>query len=87
MKYNQIKRQRLIKICPHLYMNDDYEVSVYVDGNITVKRDLNLVIEDMQKENGDFEICIPKHPVRYCIYKEEKAVLLYKKDTKEITNP
>lgn len=85
--YNQIKRQRLIKICPHKYVDGDYEVSVYVDANIQIKKNLNDVIEDMKRESGDFEICIPKHPVRKCIYREEKTVVIVKKDVKEVTEP
>lgn len=86
---SQIKKQRVVKIAPHQYIPDynEYEVSVYVDASVLIKTDLNTFINSLIEENNDFEICITKHPIRNCIYKEEKTVVAVKKDVKEITEP
>ena len=81
-----VKRQRILKIQPHLYL-EDYEVCIYVDGTITINVDLNQAIEDMKKECGDFEICIPVHPMRRCIYREGRIVTIIKKDVEDIVKP
>ena len=81
---NTIKKQRYVKINPHLLLSE-YELSIWVDGNIEIKGDLNEFI----KENANDTDCIfvPEHPVRNCIYSEEKAVLSLRKDVKENTSP
>ena len=30
---NNVKKQRIVKICPHRYLKD-YDISIWVDGNI-----------------------------------------------------
>lgn len=37
---SDVKKQRIIKICPHRYLAE-YDVSIWVDGNIQVKNDLD----------------------------------------------
>lgn len=77
-KFTNVKKQRLIKICPNKYL-PQYDECIWVDGNITIQCDLNKFVRD--NCNGDF--CVPKHPQRNCIYEECDAVESYKKDTHE----
>ena len=81
---SQLKKQRYVKINPHKTLKD-YDISIYVDGNITIKGDLNKFINGVMKENCS--IYVPKHPVRQCIYDEAEAVIRIRKDKSEIVNP
>lgn len=81
---SQVKKQRYVKINPHKLLSD-YELSIWVDGNVEIKGDLNELIDNIKDEN--ISIYVPQHPQRNCIYKEANAVLLLKKDVKEIVNP
>lgn len=81
---SKIKQQRYIKINPHKFF-PEYEISIWVDGNMTLKGDLNEFVNSTL--TGDTSIYVPQHPSRNCIYKESKAVLGMKKDSKEIVNP
>lgn len=86
---SQIKKQRVVKIAPHQYIDDykDYEVSVYVDCSILIKTDLNRFVDGLKTEYGEYKMAVTIHPVRKCIYKEQKTVVAVKKDTEEITKP
>ena len=77
----QTKRARCLKILPNLFL-EEYEFSVWVDGNIQVIGDINKLVE----ENKKFYFSIPKHPDRICVYEESRAVISLKKDTEEIVN-
>lgn len=77
-KLSDVKKQRLIKICPHKYL-PQYDECLWVDGNITIQCDLNNFVRN--NCNGDF--CISKHSQRNCIYDECTAVEKLKKDTHE----
>ena len=76
----QIKKQRCIKINPHKYLSE-YDLSIWVDGNVTINGDLNELVSEVV--NDDCSIYIPKHPSRDCIYNEASIVISIKKDTKE----
>lgn len=78
-KLTNYKLQRYIKMHPHEYFKD-YDISIYVDANITIKTDLNKFIDGLDFDN--YNIFIFKHPVRTCIYKEAQACVLYKKEKK-----
>ena len=77
----QVKKQRYIKLNPHKILSE-YDLSVWVDGNVEVKGNLNeLLISD------DYSIFVPTHPSRKCLYAESKAVLSMRKDKKENVEP
>ena len=80
----QVKKQRFIKTHPHLVLKD-YDYSIWVDGNMEIVGGMNDFIKNIDVK--DASIFIPKHPVRKCIYAEERAVISMKKDKSEITNP
>lgn len=74
---NQVKRQRIMKIQPYLFI--DYDVCLWVDGNMRIKKDLNKFYE---KFKGSQFVVAP-HPDRDCIYDEADAIVRYRKDTKQ----
>lgn len=81
---DNIRKQRCIKINPHKYL-PEYEFSVWVDGNIDIKADINEYL----KENGvnnNISLYVGEHPKRNCIYKEALACIRLKKDSKEVIN-
>ena len=60
----------------------EYDISLWVDGNFVINCDIEkdfLSKYDLNK----FSLYTNKHPLRDCIYDEAKAILGYKKDTKE----
>lgn len=79
---SQVKKQRFVKTHPHLLLSD-YDISIWVDGNVELKNDLNDFIE--QNDENDCYVFVPEHPSRKCIYDEERAVISMKKDIKENT--
>ena len=81
---SQVKKQRYVKINPHLLLSE-YDVSIWVDGNVTIKSDLNSFIDKFLTD--ECSIYVPKHPSRNCIYAESKAVISMNKDTKENVIP
>ena len=80
---SQVKKQRYVKINAHKVLSE-YDLSIWVDGNVELKDDLNEFIKETLVD--DCSIYVPKHPVRKCIYAEAKVVISMKKDTKENVN-
>lgn len=78
---SQVKKQRCIKINPHIFL-DEYDFSMWVDGNIQIVGDVNDYVEKHIKSE-DCTIFIPKHPQRNCIYEEAEACIKLHKDTQE----
>ena len=77
---SQIKKQRYIKINADKVVGK-YDLSIWVDGNVSLIGDLNELLE--QTLEDDCSIYIPNHPQRNCIYDEANMVIRIKKDTKE----
>lgn len=61
---------RYIKIFPNKFFND-YEWSIYVDGNLRILGDLTVLVKEME-EKGE-RIGCPKHPDRSNIREEISA--------------
>ncbi|KKO54343.1 glycosyl transferase family 2 [Paenibacillus sp. DMB20] len=74
------RQARWVKIMPHLFFQD-YEHSVWVDGNIRVIGDIDAFIE---KYSSPFPSAFYKHSLRNCIYKEAEACITLKKDKKDV---
>jgi hypothetical protein len=81
---SQVKKQRYVKINPHKLLKE-YDLSIWVDGCVTLKGDLNELLDKTLKE--DYSIYIPKHPNRNCIYTEAIVVVKMRKDKKENVDP
>ena len=82
LKYlSLVKQQRIIKICPHRYLSD-YDISIWIDGNIRICNSLNDFISQYDLNKIPFYTRI--HPHRNCIYTEAKKVIDIKKDSTDI---
>lgn len=81
---SQVKKQRYVKINPHKVLSE-YDLSIWVDGCVSIKGDLNKFIG--QNIKSDCSIYVPKHPSRDCIYDEATIVIRMKKDNAENVNP
>ena len=74
---------RKYKILPHLFLNE-YEWSLYLDANIAI---LKNPFELANKYLVKYEMALPKHFARNCIYEEAKeCVTLGKAKYKEVKN-
>ena len=74
---------RKIKILGHEIINNNYDISVWIDGAAS----LNLKITDFLNNECDFknyELFCFRHSVRDCIYQEAKACIQLMKDNPEI---
>ena len=84
LKYlSNVKKQRIIKICPHRYLKE-YDISIWVDGNLEIQRDLVGFIEQYDLDKCPFYVRV--HPCRRCVYAEAKACIRLHKDTEENIN-
>lgn len=82
---SNVKKQRIIKICPHKYLKE-YDMSVWVDASVKLTSSVSSYVNDKcKKENG--HIFIPQHPNRSCIYDEASVCIKCKKDTSDNINP
>lgn len=80
-----IKQQRFIKINPHLFFKE-YELSIWVDGNVSLKGNLNDFIKEHINKDG-VSVYVPTHPSRKCAYDEAKAVIAMRKDHADVVEP
>lgn len=81
---SQVKKQRIVKICPHRYLSD-YDVSIWVDGNLDIKADLNEFIADYDLDK--YHLYSRIHSIRNCVYAEAKEIILLHKDIAENIDP
>jgi hypothetical protein len=82
--FSEVKRQRLVKILPHRFLHE-YEVSLWVDGNIEILCDVSEYLKTL--DFGKYSFYTRKHPVRDCIYAEAEVVLKFKKDVPAVVCP
>lgn len=68
---SQQEKSRFFKMHPELLFKD-YDYSIYIDGNITIRQDLTPIIAAMENKGKIF--CLHRHSARDCIYEEGKAV-------------
>ena len=76
--FSKVKQQRLLKILPHKYLNN-YDISIWVDGNIQVRCDIEKYLLNINFDKYCFYT--RKHPSRNCIYEEGNSVIRYRKDS------
>jgi GT2 family glycosyltransferase len=72
-----VRVARFVKTHPHLLLQD-YDIAIWVDGNILIRNDLQSYIDKI-KDNGTSAGFIV-HPLRNCIYEEADACLRLNKD-------
>ncbi|MCI8672351.1 MAG: DUF616 domain-containing protein [Lachnospiraceae bacterium] len=68
-----IKKNRFIKMHPHLLF-PDYNYSIYIDGNVIVKKDITFFVKDSISGISAF-----MHPKRNCIYYEAITVVNFRR--------
>ena len=78
---NIIKKQRFIKLHPHLFFKN-YDLSIYIDTTFIIIGDIIEFLERLLTPK--FNIYIFEHPRRNCIYSEISAVIKCKKEKKNI---
>ncbi len=81
LKLSPAKIERYVKINPHKCLSLKYNFSFYIDGNVIIKNDINLFMNKIKKQLGNFMFYIPKHPVRICLFEEMKVVVENKIDS------
>lgn len=86
-KLSPSKQNRYLKINAHKYLPSIYNFSIYIDGNVIIINDINLLLKQINSKYGNFKFYIPIHPDRNCIYAESKIVLKLKKDKYKNVNP
>ena len=79
-----VKRQRVVKICPHRYL-PEYGTTLWVDGNVRVDKDVRAFAARF--DLGAFPLYTRPHPSRDCVYEEAAAVLSMRKDSPEVVGP
>ncbi|KKS22834.1 MAG: hypothetical protein UU81_C0047G0006 [Microgenomates group bacterium GW2011_GWC1_41_8] len=65
------RSNRRIKMLAHEYF-PEYEYSVYIDGNVLIKGDVNELIRDYL---SDANMALYRHDSRDCIYAEAEAII------------
>jgi len=82
-KLGDAKLSRKVKINFHKYVKN-YDLSIYIDGNIQVVGNLDKFLKDTDIEDDEIDFVLAKHPYRKCIYKEAIACDIGKKDSPEV---
>lgn len=71
-----LEQSRFVKTHPQLYFQD-YEISIYIDANIQIQKDIRPLIFKMIDNNKI--IAIHRHNSRDCIYHEARIVWAQKR--------
>lgn len=71
-----VEKNRYVKMLPHKLF-DDYDISIYIDGNIQIITDVRPVVEDM----SGYSIGIHRYPTD-CIYDMQNAIIAGKRANK-----
>ncbi|MFC2188728.1 class I SAM-dependent methyltransferase [Fulvivirgaceae bacterium LMO-SS25] len=80
------RENRYYKLLPHLILPNEYDFTLYIDGNIILKSK-SLIGDFEQIFNEDTkQIAMLSHPYRNCLYDEGIACIESKKDKVEIIN-
>lgn len=76
-----MKQQRVVKTCPHKWLPEEYDVSVWIDGSFQVIGDVVKFVQQYDLEKSPLYTRV--HPQRRCIYEEGEACISLKKDSRE----
>lgn len=72
---------RFVKTHPHELL-PDYEFAVWVDGNVSLRADVNKYIDKVKL--AETSLGLVPHPLRNCFYDEADACIQRSKDTQSI---
>jgi len=79
------RSNRYYKILPHKHLGEDYKVSVYIDANIWMLKDINTLVEEKMQiaKMACFDHNQNAFGKRDCIYEEHQAILDFAKRNEE----
>ena len=83
LNVSRIKKQRFIKLHPHLYFKD-YDLSIYIDSSFKIIGDLNSFL--IRVLSPKYNLYFLEHPDRNNIFSEFLAVVSLKKEKESMTN-
>ena len=69
-----------MKILAHKFLKE-YVVSIWIDANIQILKDLNLLLD--QYDLSKHDLYTRRHLLRQCIYDEAEVCIEKKKDSKK----
>ena len=75
---NPVMEAKIYKVLPHKFI--DADISVWLDGNIFLKVDPEVLVNDWL---GNADVALVKHPIRDCIYNEAEAAKLRRPNASE----
>ena len=84
---DNMRNAKRYKILPHRFLKE-YEISIYIDGNYIIKRDVNeLVDRYLNDANAVFHNhnSQPAYDKRNCIYDEARTILMFGEKNMKIT--
>jgi len=84
---DNMRNAKRYKILPHRFLKE-YEISIYIDGNYIIKRDVNeLVDRYLNDVNAVFHNhnSQPAYDKRNCIYDEARTILMFGEKNMKIT--
>ena len=84
---DNMRNAKRYKILPHRFLKE-YEISIYIDGNYIIKRDVNeLVDRYLNDANAVFHNhnSQPAYDKRNCIYYEARTILMFGEKNMKIT--
>ena len=84
---DNMRNAKRYKILPHRFL-EGYEISIYIDGNYIIKRDVNeLVDKYLNNVNAVFHNhdSQPAYDKRNCIYDEARTILMFGEKNMKIT--
>ena len=61
-KLKPSKQNRYLKINAHKYLPFFYKFSIYIDGNIIIINDINLLLKQLNSKYENINFYVPIHP-------------------------
>lgn len=92
VKVDNTRSNRYFKLLPHKHLSENYEISVYIDANIWILKDIRTLVEEKMQmaKMACFDHNQNEKDKRDCIYLEYEAILEfakthdYQKDNAEV---
>jgi|TARA_B100000085_G_scaffold21059_2_gene17844 hypothetical protein len=84
---DNMRNAKRYKILPHRFLSE-YDVSIYIDGNYIIKKDVNELVEKYLNDvNAAFHNhnAQPDYDKRNCIYDEARTILMFGERNMKIT--
>jgi len=79
----QKRRANSIVMQYYKYISNEYDICIFIDGNMEVYNDLNMFLDEFKFDPLKIDLMVGQHPDRGCVYKEAEEVIKLKKDDPE----